>query len=387
MMNCPNCGAENRDGAPYCRLCATPLPAPGMNPQGASYQPPFNQPEAAPAQITCPVCRTVNDGGWAFCQECGTKLLAARPKTEQVPSQPDMSGQATIVMKDAGTSPVKQGGYNPVTTVADPFSTSIEDATATRIDDTGMATRVDDSYASRTMVDDSMATRIDNNLVASILEQQNKAGGMNPADFKTVISDINPADLTTAPDVKDKPPLGSETVFDANPSFANIIAESKEAVCPNCSHKSAPGSMFCANCGTRLAAARPSMPPQPAPPQPPVAKPAEPEPSAAETMWRVSVPPASNQGKLYLVMEGGQQGEVYDLKDTTVVGRTSGDLSFPHDGYMSGRHAQIVRRGSDFFLSDAGSRNGTFIRIKGEVKLEPGDMVLIGKQLFRFEKS
>jgi pSer/pThr/pTyr-binding forkhead associated (FHA) protein len=53
---------------------------------------------------------------------------------------------------------------------------------------------------------------------------------------------------------------------------------------------------------------------------------------------------------------------------------------------MSGRHARIVRRGASFVLTDEGSRNGTFIRIKGEVELKPGDVILIGKQLFRFEE-
>jgi pSer/pThr/pTyr-binding forkhead associated (FHA) protein len=96
--------------------------------------------------------------------------------------------------------------------------------------------------------------------------------------------------------------------------------------------------------------------------------------------------PAQTRGKLHLVMEGGQPGEVYELKDETVIGRTAGDISFPHDGYMSGRHARIIRRGEEFVLVDEGSRNGTFVRIKKESKLESGDMILIGKQLFRFEQ-
>jgi pSer/pThr/pTyr-binding forkhead associated (FHA) protein len=84
-------------------------------------------------------------------------------------------------------------------------------------------------------------------------------------------------------------------------------------------------------------------------------------------------------------MEGGQPGDVYELRDETTVGRTSGDITFPHDGFMSGRHARIVKRGSTHVLVDEQSRNGTFIKIKGEVELKPGDMVLIGRQLFRFE--
>jgi hypothetical protein len=104
----------------------------------------------------------------------------------------------------------------------------------------------------------------------------------------------------------------------------------------------------------------------------------------AKTIVMSSVP-APSRGKLHLIMEGGQTGEVYDLKDETVVGRTAGDITFPHDGFMSGRHARIVRRGSSFTLTDEDSRNGTFIKIKGETELKSGDMILIGRQLFRFE--
>ena len=99
----------------------------------------------------------------------------------------------------------------------------------------------------------------------------------------------------------------------------------------------------------------------------------------------MSSPVKPVQGRLYLVMEGGQQGEVFDLEDETVVGRASGEITFPHDGFMSGRHARIERRGTSFVLTDEGSRNGTFIKIKDEVELKYGDMILIGKQLFRFD--
>ena len=85
------------------------------------------------------------------------------------------------------------------------------------------------------------------------------------------------------------------------------------------------------------------------------------------------------------MMEGGQPGEIYQLREDTVIGRSAGDIMFPHDGFMSGKHARVVQRGDTFVLTDEGSRNGTFVRIKGEVELKPGDMILVGKQLFRFE--
>lgn len=140
---------------------------------------------------------------------------------------------------------------------------------------------------------------------------------------------------------------------------ANVAANIPGAVpCSQCGHPNAPGSAFCGGCGAPIHVAR--------------------------TIVMSSVA-ATPKAKLHLIMEGGQQGEVYDLKDDTVIGRTMGDISFPHDGFMSSKHARIVRRGDSFILADEGSRNGTFIKIKNEVELKPGDMILIGKQLFRFE--
>ena len=68
-----------------------------------------------------------------------------------------------------------------------------------------------------------------------------------------------------------------------------------------------------------------------------------------------------------------------------MIGRSNGEITFPHDGFMSGRHARIERRGTRFILTDEGSRNGTFVKIKGEIELNSGDTILVGKQLFRFE--
>ena len=98
----------------------------------------------------------------------------------------------------------------------------------------------------------------------------------------------------------------------------------------------------------------------------------------------IAVPP--KQARLLLIMEGGEVGETFGLRPAeTVIGRIDGDIKFPHDGYMSSRHARILQRNGRFFLIDNNSRNGTFVKIHQEVELHPGDVVLVGKQLFRFE--
>jgi pSer/pThr/pTyr-binding forkhead associated (FHA) protein len=104
----------------------------------------------------------------------------------------------------------------------------------------------------------------------------------------------------------------------------------------------------------------------------------------ADTLPLVS---SIEQGRphLRLLMDEGETGFTYQLKDETAIGRADGDITFPHDGFVSSQHARIIRRGNDFILVDEGSRNGTFLRIKGEVKLEPGDTIVIGRQLLRFE--
>jgi hypothetical protein len=153
-----------------------------------------------------------------------------------------------------------------------------------------------------------------------------------------------------------RPPPRTEQVE----SYQSQSARADGTVCPKCNHPNQAGSAFCAACGNVL--------------------------TVAQTIVMTSPYAAATKGKLHLVMEGGQAGETYELGEETVIGRASGDMIFPHDGFMSGRHARIVRRGANFVLVDEGSRNGTFIRIKGEVELKSGDMILIGKQLFRFEQ-
>src|SRR5262245_54796021 len=50
----------------------------------------------------------------------------------------------------------------------------------------------------------------------------------------------------------------------------------------------------------------------------------------------------------------------------TVIGRTQGDITIPHDDMMSSKHAELSRQvdknGSRWVLTDLGSTNGTYLR-------------------------
>jgi hypothetical protein len=82
-------------------------------------------------------------------------------------------------------------------------------------------------------------------------------------------------------------------------------------------------------------------------------------PGGQSTIVMSSTPVAEppKQAKLLLIMEGGEVGEMFSLRPSgTTIGRIDGDIKFPDDGYMSSRHARILKRNGRFFLgSPAGS--------------------------------
>ncbi len=89
-------------------------------------------------------------------------------------------------------------------------------------------------------------------------------------------------------------------------------------------------------------------------------------------------------GRVSVIVGRDVDGPAFPLFDEAVVlGRERGDILFPEDGYVSGTHAQITLRNSEVFLSDLGSSNGTFFRIRGNRVIPSGSLLLMGQQLFR----
>jgi pSer/pThr/pTyr-binding forkhead associated (FHA) protein len=86
-------------------------------------------------------------------------------------------------------------------------------------------------------------------------------------------------------------------------------------------------------------------------------------------------------------VEGVTRDVYYPTREETVIGREVGDVVFTTDPFMSRRHAAIVRDPgtSTFSLKDLGSSNGTYLGIRGERELVPGDHVRIGQHLFRLD--
>ena len=96
-------------------------------------------------------------------------------------------------------------------------------------------------------------------------------------------------------------------------------------------------------------------------------------------------PPRKPWGRLVQVLPSGGVQDVRHLwAPSFSVGREEGDMVFPDDVFLSRRHAILSWREGRCVAEDAGSVNGTFLRLPGRAELHPGDHVRMGDQLFRF---
>lgn len=97
-------------------------------------------------------------------------------------------------------------------------------------------------------------------------------------------------------------------------------------------------------------------------------------------------PIASWYFKVVQVLKGGKPGAVHCArKPKVIIGREKSDFNFPDDKFMSHKHCQVEFRDGGIWLSDVGSRNGTFMKLRDneERVLNEGDYLFIGRQLLK----
>jgi pSer/pThr/pTyr-binding forkhead associated (FHA) protein len=99
---------------------------------------------------------------------------------------------------------------------------------------------------------------------------------------------------------------------------------------------------------------------------------------------RLGAPSKGYVGRIALVIGRDATGNAFPVPETGVqLGRERGDVLFPEDGYVSGLHCRLAYESGVVTLTDLGSSNGSFIRVRGETPLQSGDVLLMGQQLFR----
>ena len=93
-------------------------------------------------------------------------------------------------------------------------------------------------------------------------------------------------------------------------------------------------------------------------------------------------------GRLVQLVGPEETGDAFLLRDREVVlGRAYGDILFPDDVFVSGTHCRVSNRGGKIVAVDLGSSNGTYVRLRAETRLEGGDLLLLGQQLFQLRES
>jgi pSer/pThr/pTyr-binding forkhead associated (FHA) protein len=111
------------------------------------------------------------------------------------------------------------------------------------------------------------------------------------------------------------------------------------------------------------------------------------EPQADEEGTYFAGTPVSNwYFKLVQVLKGGGPGAVHCArKPKVVMGREKAEFSFPDDKFMSHKHCMVEYRDSSLWLSDIGSRNGTFMMLRNDEEkvLNEGDYLFLGRQLIK----
>lgn len=111
----------------------------------------------------------------------------------------------------------------------------------------------------------------------------------------------------------------------------------------------------------------------------------EPVPEADGTYYYAS-PRRGGPFRLIQILRGGETGLAFcPTTEVVSLGREENDINFPDDPFISGHHAEVSFARGEVSLTDLGSKNGTFVKINEESRLEHGDYVFMGQQLLRVE--
>lgn len=108
---------------------------------------------------------------------------------------------------------------------------------------------------------------------------------------------------------------------------------------------------------------------------------------AGEQIFRFEIESKKKKAMLFRVVclgeDSDDESSVESETGAIRVGREKGEIVCEKDPFMSRRHCQVHLEEERVFLSDLGSRNGTFVRMKDATRLQPDDFFFVGQKLFR----
>ena len=325
--------------------------------------------------VKCDRCGRDNEAHLRFCQDCGNRLV---PLTAAVEATPP---------RGVATSPGAESAVNPSRPPAPDFDFSPRKPRAPAVE-------------------------------CPRCTSANAADAQFCAACGAPLAHSAPAGAA-APEPPPPPALAASPIVHVAPPIA---AGAARVTCGRCRGDNSSDMSYCQFCGARLASGTPEqplppaaapapLPPMPPPPPPPPAAPppapleatpgmtpgdragalADAPPTFARGVGVTThryAPPAETTApaRLVVIAQDGSPGRHYELADSqTDVGREEGAILLPNDPFVSPRHARVARRNGRFFVSDLGSVNGVFVRLREPQQLEHTDLVLIGLEVLRFE--
>jgi hypothetical protein len=145
--------------------------------------------------------------------------------------------------------------------------------------------------------------------------------------------------------------------------------------CPECGFQNPESANFCARCGSMLHKSEGEQ-----------TMSYTPEDLAEDT--GATIDAVAEKGPALVVRSGGgRAGETFfPSGDRTQIGRSPECEVFLDDVTVSRKHAELVRSGDTYTITDLGSLNGTFVNRKRieSAELEDDDEVQIGKYRLTF---
>jgi pSer/pThr/pTyr-binding forkhead associated (FHA) protein len=328
---CVRCGTGNPAQGRFCANCGSPLPGEAI-------------PEPAPAQVvitTCPRCRGANGPQMTFCQFCGARLAegAQAPPAVQV-----LSPNAAVA---PATGP---GGGTPAAVAAFPFSagTNFQFGPSHRPDERAKLVVIgQDGKPGREYEIESDQTDVGREEGSILLVNDPY---VSPRHARLLFREgrffIRDLESVNGVYVRLRAPERLQ--------HADLVLVGLEVLRFEVVSDAERGLGPAAERGTQV----------------------------------FGSPAAPRYARLcQRTVEGVTRDVYYPTREETVIGREVGDVVFTTDPFMSRRHAAIARdpATSTFSLKDLGSSNGTYLAIRGERELLPGDHVRIGQHLFRLD--
>jgi hypothetical protein len=112
------------------------------------------------------------------------------------------------------------------------------------------------------------------------------------------------------------------------------------------------------------------------------------QPDARPSPTPLNKPTGAAWGTAVLVNRDGSDGQRFALtSEDTIVGRTGADIAFTDDRFLAIQHARLSRGGDGAIkITPLDTLNGVFKKTDGPSELSDGAVVLVGREVLRFER-